>query len=148
MRSVCPLSVLSNWEKQINDHVAQGNLTVYTYHGEAKGVTATTLSQYDVSIPFNADGLESHGQIVLTTYQTVAVDLGGAVPGPTASQGKKRKQSAGPLSKVAWKRVVADEGHVLRNPKAKSESIIFQTDEKSAANMASDASFCSSQRRA
>ena len=26
----------------------------------------------------------------------------------------------GPLMKVHWKRVVADEGHILKNPKAKS----------------------------
>lgn len=46
---VCPLSVLSNWEKQIRDHVTMGGLSFYTYHGDAKGVTATSLQNYDVS---------------------------------------------------------------------------------------------------
>lgn len=46
--------------------------------------------------------------------------------GQSASQGqsaKKAKVALGPLGKVKWKRVVADEGHVLKNPKAKSMSI-------------------------
>lgn len=51
---VCPLSVLSNWQKQIQDHVVNGGLTCYTYHGENKGVTAATLASYDVSSPTNS----------------------------------------------------------------------------------------------
>ena len=43
--------MLSNWEKQLRDHVAPGQLTMYTYHGASKGVTATTLKEYDVSFP-------------------------------------------------------------------------------------------------
>ncbi|KAL7421932.1 hypothetical protein Q5752_003704 [Cryptotrichosporon argae] len=99
---VCPLSVLSNWEKQIKDHVAPGNLTSYTYHGATRDVTATTLASYDV---------------VITTYQTVASDAGSATASPV--KGKKPKVSEGALMHVKWKRVVADEGHVLKNPRAK-----------------------------
>ena len=47
--SVCPLSVLSNWEKQIDDHVVAGQLTSYTYHGAGKDVTANMLQHHDVS---------------------------------------------------------------------------------------------------
>ena len=35
------------------------------------------------------------------------------------------KSTAGPLSTVKWKRVVADEGHVLKNPRTKSKSNIY-----------------------
>lgn len=49
LMTVCPLSVLSNWEKQIEDHVVMGQLTYYTYHGAGKGVTPATLAKYDVN---------------------------------------------------------------------------------------------------
>ncbi|OCF32964.1 DNA repair protein Rad5 [Kwoniella heveanensis BCC8398] len=106
---VCPLSVLSNWEKQIEDHVAPGQLTCYTYHGASKGVTVKTLESFDV---------------VLTTYPAITADAPGALAGSAKNSDKEKKLKigagvAGPLLKVKWKRVVADEGHVLRNPKAK-----------------------------
>lgn len=42
--------MLSNWQKQIEDHVAPGKLTYYTYHGAgAKGVKGKDLVEYDVS---------------------------------------------------------------------------------------------------
>lgn len=36
------------------------------------------------------------------------------------SKQAKMSTKKGPLMKVHWKRVVADEGHILKNPKAKS----------------------------
>ncbi|OXG23958.1 DNA repair protein Rad5 [Cryptococcus neoformans Tu259-1] len=104
---VCPLSVLSNWEKQIRDHVAPSQLTFYTYHGAAKGLTAKKLGGYD---------------IVLTTYQTVAGE-DAAVPhigdAPLTKKSRPNTKKSGPLTTINWKRVVADEGHQLKNPKAK-----------------------------
>ncbi|WWC62158.1 uncharacterized protein I303_104750 [Kwoniella dejecticola CBS 10117] len=106
---VCPLSVLSNWEKQIGDHVAHGQLTFYTYHGASKDVTAKTLEQYDV---------------IITTYNAVAAEapIDPSKNHRSPQKAKKAKvtgSGAGPLFGVIWKRIVADEGHVLRNPKAK-----------------------------
>lgn len=46
---MCPLSVLSNWEKQIEDHVAEGQISYYVYHGTGKGATPAKMAKYDVS---------------------------------------------------------------------------------------------------
>lgn len=58
---------------------------------------------------------------MLSTYNTVAAEVPTSITN-TPSKGKKMKSTAGPLSTVKWKRVVADEGHVLKNPRTKSES--------------------------
>ncbi|WVQ81722.1 hypothetical protein IAT38_003847 [Cryptococcus sp. DSM 104549] len=108
---VCPLSVLSNWEKQIKDHVAPNGLSVCTYYGAAvksKNISAKKLGEFDV---------------VLTTYQVLMAEMGEVVPAPPAAKGKKPKaptmKGGSALSKVSWKRVVADKGHQLKNPKTK-----------------------------
>ena len=65
--------------------------------------------------------------MVLSTYNTVAAEVPTSVTN-TPSKGKKMKSTAGPLSTVRWKRVVADEGHVLKNPRTKSESVMLNGD--------------------
>ncbi|KAI0779816.1 SNF2 family N-terminal domain-containing protein [Fomes fomentarius] len=98
---VVPLSVMSNWEKQIEDHISPGALTSCVYYGKTRSMTPAELKRYD---------------IVITTYQTVTqeheVGKGGAPPA------KKQKMDKG-LFDVGWKRVILDEGHNIRNPKTK-----------------------------
>jgi SWI/SNF-related matrix-associated actin-dependent regulator of chromatin subfamily A3 len=75
--------------------------------------------------------------VVLSTYSTVAAE----VPTPITStpvKGKKVKSTAGPLSTVKWKRIVADEGHVLKNPRTKSRFCYSVTMKL----MCSNAGFC------
>ncbi|EJD35996.1 hypothetical protein AURDEDRAFT_117185 [Auricularia subglabra TFB-10046 SS5] len=103
---VCPLSVLSNWEKQIADHVQRGKLKTIVYYGPGRNTSVEELQKADV---------------VITTYQVVTSDHGKAVaaaagvePGPSK---KKRKTTDGGLTNVMWRRVVLDEGHQIRNPK-------------------------------
>ncbi|KAI0633366.1 SNF2 family N-terminal domain-containing protein [Trametes polyzona] len=100
---VVPLSVMSNWEKQLEDHVKPGSLSYCVYYGKNRSLTSAELKRFDV---------------VITTYQTVALehDLGASKgAGPAAKKQKADKT----LFEVPWKRVILDEGHNIRNPRTK-----------------------------
>jgi len=81
---VVPLSVLSNWEKQIQDHCTPGTLSFAVYYGTTRNMSAKDLQKYDV---------------IVTTYQTVA----GEHNGSEEVAGKKRKKDTSSLFKVPWK---------------------------------------------
>ena len=101
---VVPLSVLSNWQTQIDEHCVPGALTYVTYYGANRNLSAEDLGKYDV---------------VLTTYQTVVNDHGGGVK--VAFEGSnKRKRTDSTLMGIPWKRVIIDEGHQIRNPSTKA----------------------------
>ncbi|KAK4506659.1 hypothetical protein PRZ48_000391 [Zasmidium cellare] len=99
---VAPLSVMSNWSGQIETHVKESHkLEVYTYHGAGRvKMSAEDFEKYDV---------------VITTYQTLAMDY---MPKASSKQPEKRLRPNG-LYSVNWRRVILDEGHIIRNPKAK-----------------------------
>ena len=102
--SVVPLSVLSNWQTQIDEHCVTGALTYITYYGSNRNLSAEELGKYDV---------------VITTYQTVVSDHSGG--SKIAAEGSsKRKKTESTLMNIPWKRVVIDEGHQIRNPKTKA----------------------------
>lgn len=98
---IAPLSVMSNWRNQAAFHVKKKYAPrVLTYHGQGnKDQSPAQLKHYD---------------IVITTYQTMTQELfpfGQSTPRPTpASKG---------LFSMKWRRIVLDEGHQIRNPKAK-----------------------------
>ncbi|XP_068136851.1 helicase-like transcription factor isoform X2 [Hyperolius riggenbachi] len=95
---ICPLSVLSNWIDQIEQHVKpEAKLNVYVYYGPERNRNPDALSNYD---------------IVLTTYNVVTHDYG----------------SESPLHKVKWLRVVLDEGHTIRNPNARQTKAAHNLD--------------------
>ncbi|KAJ6500012.1 SNF2 family N-terminal domain-containing protein [Mycena vitilis] len=97
---VAPLSVLSNWEKQIDDHCVPGALTYYVYYGTKREISPNELQKYDV---------------VITTYQTVAGEHDDKDTAPS----KKKKKVEKSMFNIQWKRVVLDEAHTIRNPKTK-----------------------------
>ncbi|XP_009882765.1 PREDICTED: helicase-like transcription factor [Charadrius vociferus] len=87
---VCPLSVLSNWIDQFEQHIRQDfHVSIYVYYGSDRSKDPSVLSEQD---------------IVLTTYNILATDYG--IRGDS------------PLHKVKWLRIVLDEGHTIRNPNA------------------------------
>nr|XP_022335215.1 helicase-like transcription factor [Crassostrea virginica] len=92
---VCPLSVMSNWLDQLEEHIHENiHLDIYTYYGPRRIKNPKVLAEKD---------------IVLTTYSILSYD----------SKNDKA------LQKVKWLRVVLDEGHAIRNPNAQQTKAIY-----------------------
>lgn len=109
IRTVVPLSLISNWEGQIKEHCEQDAIKYHVYYGAGRSISPERLRKYDV---------------VITTYQVVA----GEYTGPTKSGGgqgpsKKQKTGAG-LFGMKWKRIILDEGHTIRNPRTKMSKAV------------------------
>ncbi|KAK5459678.1 hypothetical protein LTS15_003807 [Exophiala xenobiotica] len=98
---IAPLSVMSNWSHQASHHVKKKYLPrILTYHGrESKDMSPDELQNYD---------------IVITTYQTMTQELF-----PSGASKPEKTPAAKGLFSVTWRRIVLDEGHQIRNPKAK-----------------------------
>lgn len=80
---VVPLSVLSNWEKQIAEHCVPGIVSSCVYYGSNRSMSARNLQKHD---------------IVITTYQTVTGEHEEGSVGKT-----KKKKSDCALFEVDWK---------------------------------------------
>ncbi|KAG6918560.1 hypothetical protein DXG01_013650 [Tephrocybe rancida] len=100
---VAPLSVLSNWEKQVYDHCAEDSLSVCVYYNTTRSLSAEDLVKYDV---------------VITTYQTVAGEFAEA---PGQEQARKKRK----VDRSLFDRIILDEGHTIRNPKTKMAKAVF-----------------------
>ena len=99
---IAPVGVMSNWSEQIAQHVkSEHALQVLVYHGSGKKpMSAEDFGEYDV---------------IITSYGTLAGEYylrGKKDPPPVPrSQG---------LFSIKWRRVILDEGHIIRNPRTKS----------------------------
>ncbi|KAL2129672.1 hypothetical protein VTI74DRAFT_7451 [Chaetomium olivicolor] len=87
---VAPVGVMSNWEQQIRRHVREEDMP-------------SVLVYHGAARQAAAKPLKNYG-VVVTSYGTLSSEAA----------------TGGPLSKVAWRRVVLDEGHTIRNAKTKA----------------------------
>lgn len=100
---VAPVSVMSNWAQQMERHIKEEKaLKVLTYHGsqgKVNGMTPNDFGNYDV---------------VITTYGTLVSELF------SRSKVPAKIPTASGLYSMNWRRIVLDEGHIIRNEKTKN----------------------------
>uniref|UniRef100_A0A671UHF7 Transcription termination factor 2 n=1 Tax=Sparus aurata TaxID=8175 RepID=A0A671UHF7_SPAAU len=104
---ICPASLIHHWKREIDRHVKTGKLTVYLYHGPNREKSARVLADYDV---------------VVTTYSLVSKEI--PVQKEEAEKPTKDPPHSAPLLRVAWARVVLDEGHNIKNPKVQTSMAV------------------------
>ena len=80
---VVPLSLISTWEAEFDTHLEPQALRYWRYYGPNRQESAILISHYDV---------------VVTTYDTVALEW------------QKLEKGVTPLFAVDWHRVILDEG--------------------------------------
>ncbi|KAH7072928.1 SNF2 family N-terminal domain-containing protein [Paraphoma chrysanthemicola] len=95
---LAPVSVMSNWSTQIAKHIKPEHaLRVMFWHGARKQpITPSQIENYDV---------------VISTYDSVSSEW--------YSQKSTNLPRKSGVYSVKWRRVILDEGHNIRNPKAK-----------------------------
>jgi SNF2 family DNA or RNA helicase len=97
---VSPLSTIKNWEDQIADHVKPGTLKYCIYHGPNRTSVTHILADHD---------------IVITTYGTIAAEF----------SSKTQKQDVSPIRRLRWFRIILDEAHTIREPRAAQSQAIY-----------------------
>ena len=107
---VSPLSLLSNWTSQIEEHLVPSTLSVLVFHGTNKKDTKLDLGKYD---------------IVITSYGVLVADY--KAEGLDKSDKKPRKSNRSIFGRI-WKRVVLDEGHTIRNARTKMSRAAVRLD--------------------
>merc|ERR1719193_292966 len=114
---ICPASLLGQWSGEVESKVKSGNLRVLTYHGNNRKTSARQLAKYD---------------LVITTYGTVSSEVKGALgKDKMEKEGKGKmddmkaaedaehvRSNESELLNVFWERIILDEAHQVRNPKA------------------------------
>jgi SWI/SNF-related matrix-associated actin-dependent regulator of chromatin subfamily A3 len=95
---LAPVSVMSNWSTQMKKHLKEKYaLRVMFYHGTRKQpITPKSIGDYDV---------------VISTYDSVSSEW-------YSQKSTTLPRQSGVFS-VNWRRIILDEGHSIRNPKAK-----------------------------
>ena len=118
---ICPASLLGQWEKEVENMVRSSQVRLLVYHGANRKVSARALARHD---------------IVVTTYGTVQSEVKTALGNAGDKDTKKKmedlkaaedlgnKKTPSELLNVAWERIILDEAHAVRNPKALTSTAV------------------------
>uniref|UniRef100_H3DE11 Transcription termination factor 2 n=1 Tax=Tetraodon nigroviridis TaxID=99883 RepID=H3DE11_TETNG len=104
---ICPASLVHHWEREISRRVKSSRLSVCLYHGSDRERRAEALADYDV---------------VVTTYSLVSKEM--PVPSGEDQVNDTALSASAPLLRVSWDRVVLDEAHNIKNPKAQTSMAV------------------------
>ncbi|KAK9664442.1 hypothetical protein RND81_14G042300 [Saponaria officinalis] len=91
---VCTPSVFSVWVSQLCEHTKRGSLDMYMYYGQERTNDVDELKKYDM---------------VLTSYNTLSIE---------------DDLVSSPIKKMNWRRIILDEGHLIKNADAKQSRAV------------------------
>ncbi|VEU36620.1 unnamed protein product [Pseudo-nitzschia multistriata] len=109
---VCPVSVMSNWQRQIDQHVDEGVLNVGVYQGPSRATLLQKVKEGEINV-------------LLVSYNTLAADYtkifgkakdddGSKIP----ARPKKKQRPIDSIFKIPFHRICLDEAHIIRNPRS------------------------------
>eukprot|EP00536_Pseudo-nitzschia_multiseries_P013974 jgi/Psemu1/327386/estExt_fgenesh1_pg.C_6390001 len=113
---VCPVSVMSNWQQQIKQHVQDGVLNVGVYQGPSRGKLLQKVQDGEINV-------------LLVSYHTLAADYTKEFgkPGNGNTINDDRKMLSRPTKKqkrvesifdIEFHRICLDEAHFVRNSRS------------------------------
>lgn len=102
---ICPVSVMSNWIQQIEEHVQPGTLKVAMYHGPDRADLLCNLNEIDV---------------LISSYGTVSTDFGNEFPSQGKEKRKTKKRKVVSIFDLNFHRIILDEAHIIRNTKSRT----------------------------
>lgn len=97
---VVPLSAVNNWVSQISDHLEEGAISHYVFHGASRTTDIDELSKFD---------------LIITTYSTILSEI----------KGQQNAKRSSPLTKMNMFRIVLDEAHTIREQNAQQTQAIL-----------------------
>lgn len=89
---VAPMSLLSQWQSELERASRPGTLAVHVYYGEGRDQLAAALDQQRV-------------EVVITSYGTLTSEY----------RRESERRGSGLLFRHAWHRVILDEAHTIKN---------------------------------
>ncbi|KAI0899905.1 SNF2 family N-terminal domain-containing protein, partial [Annulohypoxylon nitens] len=105
---VCPMTIITCWQDQIERHFKKGSLIYRIYHGSTRDNNIASLKR---------------ANIVITTYETLRAEL----PDDTGvNQRLAKSTKVGLLHDIPWHRVVLDEAHIIRNRATKIFKAVYK----------------------